>query len=50
MLTVVVTNTMLEVMVFTPLNPLHPNINKQILHNVLNTFPEVLTRRICLTI
>ena len=47
MLTVVVTNTMLEVMVFTPLNP---NINKQILHTVLNAFPKVLTRRILLKI
>ena len=46
MLTVVITNTMVEVMVFTPFNPLHPNINKQILHTVLNTFPKVLTWRI----
>ena len=26
-------------------NPLHPNISMQILHTVLYTFPEVLTRR-----
>ena len=25
-------------------NPLHPNISKQILHTVLYMFPEVLTR------
>ena len=31
-------------------NPLHPNISRHILHTVLNTFPKVLTRRICLTI
>ena len=31
-------------------NPLHPNISMHILHTVLNTFPKVLTRRICLTI
>ena len=31
-------------------NPLHPNISMHILHTVLNTFPEVLIRRICLTI
>ena len=31
-------------------NPLHPNISMHILHSVLNTFPKVLTRRICLTI
>ena len=30
--------------------PLHPNISGHILHTVLNTFPKVLTRRICLTI
>ena len=30
-------------------NPLHPNISRCI-HTVLNTFPKVLTRRICLTI
>ena len=30
--------------------PLHPNISRHILHTVLNTFPKVLTRRICLTI
>ena len=28
-------------------NPLRPNINIQILHSVLYTFPGVLTRRIC---
>ena len=32
------------------INPLHPNISMHILHSVLNTFPKVLTRRICLTI
>ena len=32
------------------INTLHPNISIHILHTVLNTFPEVLTRRICLTI
>ena len=26
---------------------LHPNISMHILHSVLYTFPEVLTRRIC---
>ena len=26
------------------INPLHPNISMQILHTVLYTFPEVLTR------
>ena len=26
-------------------NPLHPNISMLILHTVLYTFPEVLTRR-----
>ena len=31
-------------------NPLHPNISMQILPSVLYTFPEVLIRRICLTI
>ena len=29
---------------------MHPNITMHILHTVLNTFPKVLTRRICLTI
>ena len=33
-----------------PLNPLHSNISKYILHTVLYTFPKVLTRRIYLTI
>ena len=32
------------------INPLHPNISMHILHSVLNTFPKLLTRRICLTI
>ena len=31
-------------------NPLHPNIRMHILHTVLYTFPNVLARRICLTI
>ena len=31
-------------------NPLHPHISMHILHTVLHTFPEVLMRRICLTI
>ena len=31
-------------------NPLHPNISMHILHTVLYTFPEELTRRICVTI
>ena len=31
-------------------NPLHPNIRMHILHTVLYTFPDVLARRICLTI
>ena len=30
-------------------NPLHPNIRMHILHTVLYTFPNVLARRICLT-
>ena len=29
-------------------NLLYPNINMHFLHTVLYTFPEVLTRRICL--
>ena len=32
------------------INPLHPNISTQILHTILLTFPNVLTRRIYLTI
>ena len=32
------------------LYPLHPNVSLYILHTVLCIFPEVLTRRICLTI
>ena len=32
------------------LNLLHPNISMHILHTVLYTFPEVLSRRICLTV
>ena len=32
------------------LNPLHVNIGMHILHTVVNTFPKVLTRRICLLI
>ena len=32
------------------INPLNTNINMHILHAVLDIFPEVLTRRICLTI
>ena len=31
------------------INPLHPNISMHILHTVLFTLPNVLTRRICLT-
>ena len=31
-------------------NPLHPNINTNILYTVLYTFRNVLTRRICQTI
>ena len=31
-------------------SPLHPNFTLHILHTVLYTFPNVLTRRICLTI
>ena len=31
-------------------NPLHSNIRMHILHTVLYTFPDVLARRICLTI
>ena len=31
-------------------NPLHPDISIDFLHNVLNKFPMVLTRRICLKI
>ena len=31
-------------------NPLHPYISRHILHTVLYTFPELLTRRICLKI
>ena len=33
-----------------PLTPSHPNISMHILHTVPYTFPEVLTRRICLNI
>ena len=32
------------------LNLLHPNTSMHILHTVLYTFPEVLSRRICLTV
>ena len=32
------------------INPLHPMISMHILHNVLYTFPKMLTRRIWLTI
>ena len=32
------------------LNPLHPTISMHILHTALQTFPKVLTRRICLLI
>ena len=32
------------------INPLQPNISMHILHTVLYTFLNVLTRRICLTI
>ena len=32
------------------LNPLLPNISMHILHTVLYTFPEALTRRICIKI
>ena len=35
---------------YTHFNPLHTKISMHILHNVLYTFPKVLTRRICLTI
>ena len=31
-------------------NPLHPNISIHILHTVFHTFPNVLRRRICITI
>ena len=31
-------------------NPLRPKISMHILHTALNTFPKVLTRRICLPI
>ena len=30
-------------------NPLQPNISMYTLHTVLDTFPKVLTTRICLT-
>lgn len=30
-------------------SPLHPNISMQILHTILFTLHEILTRRICLT-
>ena len=36
--------------VYVAFNPLHPNISGHILHTVLYTFPEVLIRRICLSI
>ena len=36
--------------VISSFNPLGPNINLYILHTVLYTFPEVLTRRISLII
>ena len=32
------------------IGPLHPNISLQVLHTFLHTFPNVMTRRICLTI
>ena len=32
------------------INPLHPKISMPILHTALHTFPNVLTRRICLAI
>ena len=32
---------------FIPLNHLHPNMDINILHTVLSTFPNKLTRRIC---
>ena len=32
------------------INPLHPDISMHTLHTVLNTFPYVLARRICLTV
>ena len=32
------------------INPLYPNISRHILHSILYTFPELLTRRICLKI
>ena len=32
------------------INPLYPNISSHILRTVLYTFPELLTRRICLKI
>ena len=32
------------------LNPLHPNINMNILHTIIHTFLIILTRRICLKI
>ena len=32
------------------ISPLHPNISLQVLHTFLHTFPNVLMRRICLTI
>ena len=35
---------------YLDLNPLHPNTSMHILHTVLHTFPEVLTRRIYLKI
>ena len=34
----------------TAVNPLHQNISMHILHTVLHTFPDVLARRICVTI
>ena len=39
-----------EVGVGEGLNPLHPNISMHILHTTLYIFPNVLERRICLTI
>ena len=29
---------------------IHPNISMHIPHTVVNTFPKVLTKRICLTV
>ena len=47
---VIVTSTCQTSALIPSLNSLHPNISVDILLTVLDIFPKVLTRRICLTI